>query len=140
MIDWLTPVVKKTYGLSHEQAAIVKEYIDEMLGKSFIGLSNLLYTVLILIVKKPERRFQVCVDYCALNALTIKNWNTFLLIWESFACFFSAKNYSKFDIIAVFNEICIWEGDKEKTEFYTRYELYEYVVMLFSLCNASSTF
>ena len=107
LIDGSIPVIKKAYGLSHEQAAIVKEYIDEMLKKSFIRPSNLPYAVLILIVKKFERSLQVCVDYCAFNALTIKNRNTSLFIWEILACLSSAKIYSKFDIIAAFNEIRI---------------------------------
>ena len=87
----------------------MKEYIDEILGKNFICSSNLSYAAPILIVKKPQRSFQVCVDYYALNALTIKNWNTPFLIWEPFACLFSANIYSKFDIITVLNEIFIQE-------------------------------
>ena len=108
----------------------MKEYIDEMLGKGFIRPSNSPYAVPVLIVKKPEGGLRVCLDYRALNALTIKNRNTPPLIWEVFARLSSAKIYSKFDIIAAFNEIRIQEGDEEKTAFHTRYELYEYVVQL----------
>ena len=118
----------------------MKEYIDEILGKDFIRPSNSPYVAPVLMVKMPERGFQVCVDYYALNALTIKNRNTPPLIRETFARFFSTKIYSKFDIIAAFNEIRIREGDEEKTAFHSRYKLYEYVVMSFGLCNAPETF
>ncbi len=39
LIDGSIPVVKKAYGFSLEEAAVVKEYIDEMLGKGFIRRS-----------------------------------------------------------------------------------------------------
>ena len=62
-----------------------------MLQKVFICPSNLPYATLVLIVKKLEEGFQVCVDYCALNALTIKNQNIFLLILETLPAFFQTK-------------------------------------------------
>ncbi len=108
-----------------------------MLGKSFIRPSNSPYSAPVLIVKKREGVLRVCVDYHLLNAFTIKNRNTPLFIQETFACFSSAKIYSKFDIIAAFNEIRIREADEEKTAFHSRYGLYEYVVMPFGLCNTS---
>ena len=94
----------------------------------------------ILIVKKPEEGFQVCVDYCAFNALTIKNWNTFSLIRKIFAYFSLAKIYSKFVIIIAFNEIYIRDKNEKKTAFNTRYRLYKYIMILFSLLNTLKTF
>ena len=70
----------------------------------------------------------------------MKNRNTSLLIWKTFARFGSTKIYSKFDIIAAFNKTCIQERDEEKTMFDTWYSLFEYVIMPFSLCNAPKTF
>ena len=118
LVEGSTPIAKKTYGLSREQAAIVKEYIDEILGKGFICSSKLPYAAPVLIVKKLEGGFQICVDYCILNALTIKNRNTPPLIREMFVCLCSVRIYSKCDIIATFNKIYIQEGDEEKTAFH----------------------
>ncbi len=85
LIDRSTPIVKKAYGLSRKQAAVEKEYIDEMLGKIFIHPSNSPYSAPVLIVKKPEGGLRVCVDYRALNTLIIKNRNIPPFIWETFA-------------------------------------------------------
>ena len=50
------------------------------------------------------------------------------------------KVFTKFDIIAAFNKIQIIEGNKEKTVFLTRYNLYKYIIILFGLYNIPSTF
>ena len=134
------PPAKRAYGMSRDQAKVVKEYINDMLGKGYIRPSKSLYTAPVLIVKKPDGGLRVCVDYRALNALTIRNRNAPPLIRETLAKLCTAKWYSKFDIIAAFNEIRIKEGDKEKTAFLTRYGLFEYLVIPFNLCNALGTF
>ena len=142
-IDLKSEVVslaKKTYVLSREQAQVIKQYIDEMLGKDFIRLSKSDYAIFVLIVKKSEGDLRVCVDYRALNALIIKNRNASPLIRETLARLCAAKIYSKFDIIAAFNEVRMREEDEKKTVFLTRYDLFEYVVMSFGLCNAFETF
>lgn len=135
-----TPPAKRAYGMSREQAAVVKAYVDEMLGKGYIRPSTSPYAAPVLIVKKPDGGLRICVDYRALNSLTVKNRNAPPLIRETLAKLCSAKIFSKFDIIAAFNEIRMKEGDEEKTAFLTRYGLFEYMVMPFGLCNAPSTF
>ena len=132
--------VKKIYELSREQTLVVKKYIDDMLEKDFIRSSKFEYAASILIVKKLEKELRVCVDYRALNALIIKNRNASSLIRDTLARLCKIKIYSKFDIIATFNEIRMREEDEKKIAFLIRYDLFEYVVMSFDLCNASDTF
>ena len=134
------PPAKRAYGLSRQQALVVKKYTDDMLGKGFIRPSSSEYAAPVLIVKKPEGGLRVCVDYRALNAITVKNRNAPPLIRETLAQLCRAKIYSKFDIIAAFNEVRMRKGDEHKTAFLTRYGLFEYVVMPFGLCNAPGTF
>ena len=91
-------------------------------------------------MKKLDDGLRICVDYRALNALTIRNRNTLSLIRNTLVKLCMTKWYIKFDIIIAFNEIRIKEGHEEKIVFLTRYDLFEYVVMLFDLYNAPSTF
>ena len=83
-----------------------------MFGKGFIRPSTSLYVALVLIVKKPDTSLRVYIDYRALNTLIIKNRNAPLLIRETLVKLCTARLYSKFDIIAAFNEIRIHEGDE----------------------------
>ena len=140
LVPGAKPPAKKAYGLSREQAQVVKSYIDDMLGKGFIRHSSSPFAAPVLIVKKPGGGLRVCVDYRALNELTIKNRNAPPLIRDTLARLCHAKIYSKFDIIAAFNDIRMRPGDEGKTAFTTRYGLFEYVVMPFGLCNAPATF
>ena len=48
--------------------------------------------------------------------------------------------YSKFNIIAAFNEIRVKKGYKKKITFLTRYNLFEYIIISFGLYNTSITF
>ena len=135
-----TPLVKRAYGFSREQATVVKKYIKEMLRKGYIQESLSLYTTPVLIVKKSNKGLRVCVDYRALNALTIKNRNTPPLIRETLNRLYLARIYTKFDVIAVFNEIRIREGDEEKIIFLIKYRLFKYIIIPFRLYNAPGTF
>ena len=132
--------IKKAYGLFKDQTTVMKKYIDDMLEKDYIKFSTFEYAASILIVKKFEEKLRVCVNYRALNALTIKNRNASFFIRNTLIRLCFVKYFNKFDIIAAFNEIRMREGDEKKIAFLTRYDLFEYVIMFFELCNASRTF
>ena len=120
LISGAKPPAKKAYGLERDQATVVKRYVDDMLRKGYIKPSISDYASSVLIVKKPDDGLRVCVDYRALNALTIKNRNAPPLVRETLARLCGAKWYTKLDIIAAFNEIRVREGDQDKTIFLTR--------------------
>ena len=81
-----------------------------------------------------------CVDYRALNVITVKNCYPLPLIKETLERVCKAKIFSKIDIIAAFNKLRIREGEEWKTVFQTRYGLYKYLVMPFGLANGPFSF
>ena len=111
-----------------------------MLKKDFIrrNLSN--YATFVLIIKKFDKSFWICVNYKTLNVLIIKNRNCFLLIKKNFDWFCATKFYIKLNVITIFNEIRIRENDEKKITFLIKYELYKYVVMFFDFCNVFEIF
>ncbi len=46
----------------------------------------------------------------------------------------------KFDVVAVFNQIRVHEGDEKYTVFRIRWGFFEYLVILFGVKDGSGTF
>jgi hypothetical protein len=91
-------------------------------------------------VKKKDGTLQMCVDYRLLNAVTIKNKYPLPRIDTLFDQLVGAKVFSKIDLHSGYHQIKIRPQDIPKTAFSTRYGLYEYLVMSFSLTNAPAFF
>ena len=58
--------------MSQAKLVALREYIDENLSKNFIRYSKSLAEAPILFVKK-DGSLHMCVDYCGLNKITMKN-------------------------------------------------------------------
>ena len=91
-------------------------------------------------VKKKDVTLRMCVDYCPLNAVTIKNKYPLSRIDTLFDQLAGAKVFSKIDLRLGYHQIKIRPQDIPKTTFSTRYGLYEYLVMSFGLTNAPTFF
>jgi len=111
-----------------------------MLDKGFIRKSTSLAAIPLLLTTKPGGGVRICYDYQGLNTVTIKNWYPLLLIHKTLNVLYSAKYFTKLDIIAAFNWIRITEGHKWLIVFITRFRLYKILVTLFGLYNAPATF
>jgi hypothetical protein len=91
-------------------------------------------------VKKKDQSLWLCVDYRPLNAITIKNKYPLPCIDILFDQLTGVKVFSKADLCSGYHQIKIRLKDVSKTDFSTKYELYEYLVMSFGLTNAPTHF
>ena len=79
-------------------------------------------------------------DYRGLNDITRKDRYPLLLIKETLSGILKVRYFTKLDITAVFYKIRITKGYEWMIVFRTRYGLFEYLVILFSLIGALVTF
>jgi len=129
------------YPLSEEELAALREWLKEMLRTGKIRRFTSPAGSPILFVPKPKGRgLRLCVDYCALNRITVPNRYPLPLMQELQDRVQGAQWFTKMDLKNGFNLIRIREGDEWKTTFRTLYGLYEFQVMPFGLTNAPSTF
>ncbi len=128
------------YLLLTEKLNALWQYLKENMQKEFIKELQSSTEYLILFVLKLNESLRLCVNYRALNNITIKNNYLLSLISELQNKLQRAQWFTKFDILEIFNRIWIKEEDEWKTVFYTRLEYYKYLIMSFNLINASVTF
>jgi hypothetical protein len=91
-------------------------------------------------VEKKDKELRLCVDYCLLNVVTIKNKYPLRCIDILFDQLAGAQVFSKIDLCSGYHQIKIRAEDIPKTAFTTTYGLFEYLVMLFGLMNAPAHF
>jgi hypothetical protein len=82
----------------------------------------------------------MCVDYRTLNDVTVKNKYSLPCIEDLFDQMRGARVFSKMDLRSGYHQMKIRPSVIPKTNFSTRYGLYEFTVMSFGLTNAPAYF
>ncbi|XP_075461913.1 uncharacterized protein LOC142497684 isoform X2 [Ascaphus truei] len=91
-------------------------------------------------VGKKDGSLRPCIDYRGLNKMTVKNRFPIPLIPKLLDRLRGASIFTKLDFRWAYNLVRIKECDDWKMAFNTRDGHYEYLVMLFGLCNATTMF
>ena len=81
----------------------------------------------------------MCIDYRALNKVTVKNKYPIPLIVDIFDQLGRVRYFTKLDSWLGYYQVKIAKGDEPKTTCVTRYNSYEFLVMPFGLTNAPAT-
>jgi len=135
-----TPIKLRPYRISLEQSQALKKEIKKLLDHGLIIPSHSPWAFPVLLVKKKNGEWRMCVDYRKLNQVTIKDAYALPFIDELLESVHGAKYFSALDLFSGYHQIPMDPKDIEKTSFTTKFGNYNFVVMPFGLTNAPASF
>jgi hypothetical protein len=131
---------KVVYKMSPIEQEELRKQLDELIARGFIRPSQSPYGSPVLFVKKKTGDLRMCVDYRAINALTVK-WKYPIpdinMLLDQLR---GARYFTKIDLNQAYYQIRVAEDSKQYTAMLTRWGLWEWNCMSFGLCNAPSHF
>jgi hypothetical protein len=98
LIPGTAPISKRAYRVSGPQLVELKRHIDELFEKGYIKPSTSPWAALVLFVEKKDGTKTMCIDYRALNEVTIKNKYPLPRIQDLFDQLRGASVFSKIDL------------------------------------------
>jgi hypothetical protein len=138
LVPGTQPIYKSPYRMAPKEQVELRRQLDDLLAKGFLRPSKSPWAFPVLFMEKKDGSKTLCVDYRALNQVTIKNKYPLPHIDVLFEPLRGVKVFSKIDLDSGYHQLRIREEDIEKTTFSTGYGQYEYVVMSFGLTNETS--
>ena len=134
------PVTQRARRLSYAEEQEMVRQVQDLLKKGWIDTSSSPWGSPILFVKKKGGGMRMCVDYRAVNKMTIKNSYPLPRIDDMLDKLAGASMFTCLDLQQAYHQVRLEEEDVPKTAFTTPIGLFEYKVLPFGLSNAPSTF
>jgi hypothetical protein len=107
LIPDTAPISKRTYKVSRPELVEIKKRIDELSEKGYIGPSTSPWVAPILFVERKDGTRRMCIDYRALNEVTIKNKYPLSRIEDLFDQLRGSNVFSKIDLRSGYHQLRI---------------------------------
>lgn len=134
------PVYCRPYRTSQSDRQIIREMVEELIENGIIRESHSAYASPALLVNKKNGEKRLCIDYRALNKITIKDKYPMPRIEDLIDRLHGCKYFTSLDLKSGYYQIKMSEDSIHKTAFITEDGHYEFLRLPFGLANAPSCF
>jgi len=134
------PVYQRARRLSEQEKQVVKRQIDEWMREGIIRPSLSEYASPVVLVRKKNGAYRLCVDYRHLNQKIVKDRYPLPLIEDQLNRLQNAKIFTTLDLENGFFHVGVDEGSRRFTAFIVPDGQYEFLRMPFGLCNSPAVF
>lgn len=134
------PIYRQPYRLSHSEQEIVKSKVAELLDAGIIKESESNYASPVILVKKKNGDSRLCVDYRALNAITVKDRYPLPNIEDHISKLAGKKYFTCLDMAQGYHQLQLRPEDTHKSSFICQQGQFEYLRVPFGLANSPSVF
>jgi hypothetical protein len=100
-----------------------------MIVQGIVHRSDSVFSSSVILIKKPDRLWRFCVNYRALNALTVKDTFSTPIVNELLDELHGACPFTKLDLRSGYHQVRMRSTDVHKMTFRTHDSLYEFLVM-----------
>jgi len=118
----------------------IEKIVQKLLAEGVICPSTFPYSSHVVMVLKKEVTWHMCLYFCTLNKITIKDKFPIPVIDDVLDELSGDQYFTKLDLHFGYHQIHMKEANIPKTTFQTHEGHYELLVMPFDMCNAPSTF
>ena len=130
----------KPYKTPVHYLKFVKEEIDHLLSSGIVVPSNSEWGSPIVVVPKKNGKLRMCVDYCALNAVTKADAFPMPIIDNIFASFAGSAWFSNIDLFSGYLQLGLHPDSQDYSTFVTKFGSFKFTRLPFGLSNAPKTF
>ncbi|XP_024877102.1 uncharacterized protein LOC112457984, partial [Temnothorax curvispinosus] len=134
------PVRAKPRRLSVQERQILQKQVDEWLRDGIIKPSRSPYSSAVVLVKKKDGTYRVCIDYRPINKKIIRGQFPTPLIEDCIDDLASARVFSVIDLKNGFFHVPVAEDSQQYTSFVTPDGQYDFLFSPFGLCNSPTEF
>ena len=134
------PIRQPPRRLGVEKDQEVERQVEELVKKKLVVPADGAWSSPVVLVRKKDNNWRLCVDYRQLNAVTRKDAYPLPRIDDSLDALAGSVYFSTLDLLSGYWQVPMDEDAQEKSAFVTRGGLWKWKVLPFGLTSAPATF